>query len=308
VTCATDPCPGIYVVGGKHYGAFIRTQVKGFIWYNPKVFTGTPPTTWDALNAIQPPSGAKLWCAAFESGAASGWSGADDIGNIVLRSTDPQHYQDWYNGKLKWSDPIIKGAYQKFGQMVADANVYGGTNTVLTTNFGKAGIPLFKTPPGCMFLEQATFITSFFVDPKNGGDPNLKSGTDFNFFPHPTVDPAYDGNVMGFSDSLVMYNDTPQAQALLKYLVSAQAEGIWVTQGSALAARTDVTNYTDPISKAAADVAAGAKNILLTPGDQMPAAMGQAYWKSVLDFTNDQSKLDSILQHLDEVQSTAYTQ
>jgi len=305
-TCSADPCVGIYVVGGKHYAAFVKSQVKGFIWYNPKVFTGTPPKTWDDIKAVQAPSGAKLWCATFESGAASGWPGSDDIGNIVLRSTDPQHYMDWYNGKLKWTDPIIKGAYEKFGQMVSDANVYGGTNTVLTTNFGNAGIPLFKNPPGCLFLEQATFITNFFIDPKYGGDPNLKAGTDFNFFPHPTIDPQYDGNVMGFADSLVMYNDTPQARALMKYLTSAAAQTTWVKQGGTLAARKDVTDYPDEISKNAAQVAAAAKNILLTPGDQMPADMQQAFWKSVLDFTNDPSKLDSILQHLDEVQASAY--
>jgi alpha-glucoside transport system substrate-binding protein len=307
-TCATTDCVGIYVVGGKHYAAFVKTQVKGLVWYNPKVFTGTAPKTWDELNAIAPPSGAKLWCAAFESGAASGWAGSDAIGNIVLRSTDPQHYMDWYNGKLKWSDPIIKNAYLKFGQMVSADHVYGGTNTVLTTNFGKAGIPLFKSPPGCLFLEQATFITNFFIDPKNGGDANLKAGTDFSFFAHPSIDPQYDGNIMGFADSLVMYNDTPQAQALMKYLVSVDAQGIWVGDGGTLAARKDVTNYQDPISKAAVDIVAKAKNILLTPGDQMPADMQGAFWKSVLDFTNDQSKLDSILAHLDEVQASAYKQ
>ena len=52
---------------------FVRTQVKGLLWYNPKVFTGSAPATWDDLLAIQPPSGTKLFCAAFESGDASGW-------------------------------------------------------------------------------------------------------------------------------------------------------------------------------------------------------------------------------------------
>jgi alpha-glucoside transport system substrate-binding protein len=295
---------GIYVVGGKHYAAFVKTQVKGLIWFNPKVFTGTPPKTWDDLQAIQPPSGTKLWCDAEESGAASGWPGSDALGNIVLRSTDPQHFMDWYNGKLKWTDPIIKAAYQKFGQIVAQDRVYGGTNTVLTTNFGKAGDPLFKSPAGCMFLEQATFITNFFVQ----DNPGLQAGTDFNMFPHPQVDPAQAGNIMGFSDSLVMYNDTPQARALINWIASPDAQKIWVADGGTLAARKDVTNYSDPISKAAVEIAANAKNILLTPGDQMPADMGNAFHKSILDFTSDQSKLDDLLQHLDEVQSNAYSQ
>lgn len=304
VNCASTDCVGIGVIGGKHYQAFVKSQVKGLIWYNPTVFTGTPPATWDDLNKVQPPSGTKLWCTTVESGAASGWPASDDIANLVMRTTDPQHYIDWYSGKLKWSDPIIKHAFELFGSMVSDANVYGGPNTVLTTNFGKAGDPLFKTPPGCLFLEQATFITNFFVQ----DFPNVKAGTDFNFFPHPTVDAQYDGSIEGFADSFAMYNDTPQAEALMKWITSADAQKIWVADGGTLAARKDVTNYPDVVGTAAAAVVGNAKNILLTAGDQMPADMQGAFWKATLDYTNDQSKLDSILAHLDEVQASAYTQ
>lgn len=302
VNCPTTDCVGIGVIGGKHYSAFVKSQVKGLVWYNPKVFTGTPPTTWDALNAITPPSGTKLWCTTLESGSASGWPASDDIANIVMRTTDAQHYMDWYNGKLKWTDPIIKNAYKLFGTMVSAANAYGGPNTVLTTNFGKAGDPLFKTPPGCLFLEQATFITSFFVQ----DFPNVKAGTDYNFFPHPSINSQYDGNIEGFADSFVMYNDTPQAEALVKWITSADAQKIWVGDGGTLAARKDVTNYPDAVSTAAAAIVANAKNILLTAGDQMPADMQAAFWKSTLDFTNDQTKLDSILARLDTVQAGAY--
>jgi hypothetical protein len=56
----------------------------------------------------------------------------------------------------------------------------------------------------------------------------------------------------------------------------------------------------------ASKVVTGAKNILLTAGDYMPADMQHAYWKSLLDYTNDPSQLDSILANLDEVQASAY--
>ena len=125
-------------------------------------------------------------------------------------------------------------------------------------------------------------------------------------FPHPTVDPAYDGNIEGFYDSLVMYNDTPQAEALMKYLATADAQKIWVADGGTLAARKDVTNYPDPIGAAAAQIISSAKNVLPTAGDLMPADMQSAYWKSILDFTKDPSQLDAILAHLDEVQASAY--
>jgi alpha-glucoside transport system substrate-binding protein len=261
--------------------------------------------------AIKPASAdTKLWCAAFESGAASGWPASDDVANIVMRQAGAETYNNWYHGKVKWTDPAIKKAYETFGQMVAKDNVYGGPNTVLSTNFGNVGVPLFKTPPGCLFLEQATFIPNFFVDPKAGGDPNLKGGVDYAAFAHPKFNDENAGNVEGFFDTFVMYNDTPQARALMQYMVTQPAQEIWVQQGGTLAANKNISadKYTDPILKSAYQILAASKNVLLTAGDYMPADMQKAYWKSLLDFTNDQSQLDSILQHLDEVQAASYTQ
>src|SRR5229473_6941979 len=157
--------PYIGVIGGKHYLMMVKTQVKGLFWYNKKVFTGTAPTTFDQMLAINPSQyGAqKLFCAAFESGTASGWPASDQIDNIIMRQNDATFYTNWIQGKVKFTDPQIKLGYQTFLKEVSPANVYGGSNTVLTTNFGKAGDPLFKTPAGCLFLEQATFIPAFFT-------------------------------------------------------------------------------------------------------------------------------------------------
>ena len=70
---ADDPYIGI--IGSKHYMLMIKTQVKGLIWYNKKVFTGTAPKTFDEMLAIDPSKygASKLFCAGFDSGAASGW-------------------------------------------------------------------------------------------------------------------------------------------------------------------------------------------------------------------------------------------
>jgi len=293
----------IGVVDGKHYLEMVKTQVKGLQWYNTKVFTGTPPKTYDELLAIKPPSGAKLTCVGLESGDASGWPGTDMLANIVMRQSGPDVYTSWYQGKQPWNSPEIKAAYQLFGKFVSEADVYGGPNTVLSTNFGRAGKPLFADPPGCMFLEQATFIPSFFLEDY----PNLKPKDDFDFFPDPSINSQFDGNIEGFWDSFVAYNDTPQSRALMQYMSTAEAQQIWVDAGGTLAALKTITKYPDPIFAHAAQVAADAKNILPTAGDQMPADMQHAFWKSTLDFTNDQSQLDTILAHLDEVRAASYT-
>ena len=293
----------IYLVNGKHYAAFVKTQVKGLIWYDPKVYTGQAPTTWDQLIAINPSqyNAKSLFCTGLESGAASGWPGVDAFDNILMRQAGHDTYNSLIAGKTKWSDPAIKQAYQSLGQMFQ--NSYGGKNTILTTNFGKAGDPMFKSPAGCLFLEQATFITSFFEQ----DNPGVKATTDYNFFPHPSMgNSSGDGNVNGFADSLVMYNDTPAARKLMQYVVTKDAQQIWVNDGGTLAANKQVT-YPDPISKAAFAVVQGAKNLEVTAGDFVPSDMQAAFWKSMLDYVNNPGGLDGILSHLDQVQKSAYS-
>ncbi|TMF51295.1 MAG: carbohydrate ABC transporter substrate-binding protein [Chloroflexi bacterium] len=294
----------IGIVGGKHYELMVKTQVKGLFWYNKKVFTGTAPKTFDELLAINPSQyGAqKLFCAGLESGGASGWPASDQIDNIIMRQSGDKLYTDWIQGKVKFTDPAIKLGYQTYLKEVSAQNVYGGPNTVLSTAFQRAGKPLFATPPGCLFLEQATFIPSFFKEDY----PNLVAGTDFDFFGHPSVNPQYDGNVNGFYDNFAMYNDTPAARKLMQYMATKDAQQIWANDGGTLAAIKSI-NYTDPVYKRAAEVAGTAKNLLVTAGDFMPTDMQAAFWKSLLNVTRNPSSLDSELARLDQVQKASYT-
>ena len=53
-----DARPALVTLGqvdGKQVGVFIKTAVKGLIWFDPKVLTTTaaaPPATWDALQTL----------------------------------------------------------------------------------------------------------------------------------------------------------------------------------------------------------------------------------------------------------------
>src|SRR5436309_5500646 len=237
--------PYILVVGGKHYALMVKTQVKGLFWYNKKVFTGTAPKTFDELLGLNPSQfgGAKsLFCAGFESGAASGWPASDQIDNIIMRQSGDQIYTNWIQGKVKFTDPAIKLGYQTFLKEVSDSAVFGGRNTALSTNFGKAGDPMFNSPPGCLFLEQATFIANFFHQNKG-----VTAGTDFDFFAHPSINSQYDGNVNGFYDQFSAYNDTPAARKLMQYLATKDAQQIRADDGGTLGPIKSL-KYKDPSS------------------------------------------------------------
>jgi alpha-glucoside transport system substrate-binding protein len=250
-------------------------------------------------------SGQTPWCEAVESAAASGWPGTDWLEDIILRQSGEKVYQDWYSGKLAWTSPEIKKAWQTWGQIVGDPKmVYGGVNTMLTTNFGNGGDPLFTSPPSCYMHHQASFITDFFV--KN--TPTVKPGTDFDFFGFPIFKSGDPERLEVAGDLFGMFNDTPQARALIKYLTTAEAQAIWVGRGGAISPNQKVplSMYPDPLSQKSAQLLTSAKIVRFDASDLMPEAMNNAFWKAILDYVQSPGNLDSILQNLDSVQADAY--
>ena len=285
---------------GKTIGVFIKSALKGLIWYNTANFTGEAPTAWDDVMGADKGSAENVWCVALESGADSGWPGTDWIEDLVLRTAGPDVYDKWVAGEHKWNSPEIKAAFEEFGKVLDDT--FGGATTVNSTNFGDGGNPLFTDPPGCLFHHQASFITDFFK--KQGG---AEDG-EFDFFPMPDINPEFAGAFTGSGDLFGLFSDKAAAKDLLKYLTTAEAQQIWVDRGGALSANTKVTNYPDDVSKRSAETLTSAKIFRFDGGDLMPNAMKAAFFRAMVDFAEDQSKLDAILTSLDEVAAGAYAQ
>ena len=307
----TDEWLKLAQVDGKQVSIFIKSAVKGLIWYNTKAFQQggyQVPKTWDDMMALSQKiagTGTTPWAIGLESGAASGWPGTDWIEGVVLRQAGTEAYDGWYQGKVKWSSDSIKKAWQTWGQIVNDPKMtFGGKAAVLSTNFNDAAAPLFQSPPKAFLHHQSNFLTTSITK----AFPNLKPGTDFDVFMFPDIDPKNAGAVEIAGDLFGMFKDTPGARELMKYLVTPEAQAIWVQKGGALSPNKAVAAdaYPDPIAKKAADLQNGAKLVRFDASDLMPEAMNNAFFKGILDFVNNPSNLDSVLATLDKTQADAY--
>lgn len=290
-------------------GIFIRTSVKGLIWYNPAAFEAggyEVPEDWDSLTSLvddASAAGTTPWGIGLESGGDTGWPATDWIEDFVIRQSGPEVYDDWVQGELKWSSDEIKAAWEAFGDWATDpAYVSGGPDAVLNTPFGNGGDCLFAEPPGCLLHHQASFITSFFEENNPGV---AQAGTTYDFFSMPAMEHngvVYAGDLFG------MFNDTPQAQALMEYLVTPEAQQIWVERGAAISANQNVPldAYPDDTSRRSAEILVGADEIRFDGSDKMPAEMNRAFFTGVLDYVKNPDDLDSILENLDSVQESAY--
>jgi alpha-glucoside transport system substrate-binding protein len=298
-------------VDGKVYGIFSKAAVKSLIWYDPKVFQKngfTVPKTWDELKALEDKmaaTGAQPWCIGIDGGAGSAWPGTDWIEDFMLRTAGPDKYDQWVQHKIPWTDPTVKNAFTEWGKIVNDPKmVYGGQQTVIATNFGQAFGPMFENPPGCFLHRQASFITTFFTEQY----PEVKAGEDYDFFVFPPIDNQYGNPLEVAGDLFGMFKDTPQSRALIQYMVTAQAQGIWAQKGGFLSANkaVDPALYPDKMTQHIGQLLASANSVRFDASDLMPEGVSSAFSTAILQYVQTPDQLDSILQQVESVAKGAY--
>jgi alpha-glucoside transport system substrate-binding protein len=290
-------------VDGTTYGIFIKAAVKGLIWYSPNLhdYSDDPPATWeDVWSQGQANQGdaEALWCLGIESGDASGWPATDWVEEILLHQSGPEVYNQWWAGEISWTDPDIRAAIESYMEVVE--NSYGGGTNAVATPFDEAGDPLFADPPGCAFFHQASFITGL------GAFETHTAGTDYNAFPFPAINDQYATAVEGAGDLFGMFHATEAAKSLMRYLVTAEAQDIWVQRGGALSPNKNATSYPDDISALMGGMLTGAEALVFDASDQMPTAMNAAFWSHMVSLTAGQETIDEALEALDEVRADAY--
>lgn len=297
-------------VDGTFVGIFIKVAVKGLIWYNPQAFEAAGyevPTDWasfeDLVEQIRA-DGTTPWGVGLESGGDSGWPGTDWVEDFVLRQSGPEVYDQWWGGELAWSSDEIRSAFEAFGAWAADPEyVAGGPSNALSTFFGNGGDCLFADPPGCYLHHQGDFIGKGFFEVTF---PDVAvAGETYDFFPMPGD--AFNGATAS-GDLFGMFNDTPQARSLMQYLVTAEAQQIWVERGGATTPNSAVplSAYPDDTSRAVAEGINAAEVVRYDAGDLMPAQMSRAFFGAILDYVQNPDNLDQILSDLDAVQAEAY--
>lgn len=294
---------------GTLYGIFYKASNKSLIWYNPSAFSAAGydiPATWDELIALSDKivsDGGIPWAIGFESEAASGWPATDWIEDIMLRTAGPDVYDEWVSHEIPWTDEVVKNAWEVFGEIVLNEGYqYGGTTGTLTTNFGDSPAQLFTDPPGAYMHRQASFITGFFPE-------GLEAGTDYDFFPFPSINPEYGVPVLGGADLIVMLNDTPEAREFMEYLATAEPQEIWAARGGGFISPNKSVNidvYPDELTKKMAEMVVGAEVFRFDASDLMPAAVGSgSFWTGALDYVSGED-LDTILGEIEDSAVDAY--
>ena len=288
-------------VDGEMYGVWYRASVKSLVWYNPQAFAAAGydvPGTWDELIALTDQivaDGSTPWCLGIESGDATGWVGTDWIEDIMLRTAGPEVYDQWIANEIPFNDDRVQVAFEQFGEIALNPDyVVGGSVGVLSTPFGDSPNALFEDTPGCYLHRQANFIASFFPE-------TVELGTDVSVFPLPGIDPQYGTPVLVAGDVFAMFNDTPEARALMEYLATPTPHEIWAGLGGFISPHQEVSldAYPDELSRQQAEILMNADVIRFDGSDMMPGAVGTGtFWTGITNYVGG-TDVETVLQDIE---------
>src|SRR3546814_5913226 len=100
-------------------------------------------------------------CMGWNDAQNTGWVGTDWIEEFVLSEAGPDVYDEWVDHDIAFDDPQIIKAFDAFKRTVlADGQTYGGTRTIINTNFGESITPEFSSPPKCFWHRRSKEPTS----------------------------------------------------------------------------------------------------------------------------------------------------
>jgi alpha-glucoside transport system substrate-binding protein len=288
-------------------GVWARYNGKSLVWYPKKAFEAagyTIPTTWDELMALSDQivaDGSSPWCIGIESGGATGWAATDWMEEVMLRTTSLENYDKWSfpasaEDRLSFTSPEVKNAAEVLASVwFADNYVFGGRESIATTFFGDAPVPMFNDPADCYMHKQGNFITSFFPE-------GTVAGEDYSFFYLPPIDEAYGKPFLVAGDIYAMFNDRPEVRAVMDFFSRGESVKAWLAAGGALSPHNDAQLewYGSEVERGIAALVSEATSVRFDGSDLMPGAVGAgSFWTGMTNWVSGSIDLDTALSEID---------
>ena len=311
---------------GKLYGVWFKGANKNTIWYNPAEFAAagisTPPTTWEELIT----DAGTLKAAGvtpFSLCTDVGWPVADFWQNVYLKTAGAAKYNQLSAHSLKWTDSSVTTAFTTLAQLVGTtSNLAGGLQGSLSNAYPACVDKVFPkagAQPKAAMVFEGDFVSleitgnSTNYTPGTTGSGGATCTTDpaktpcYNFFdfPAPSADSANKAAIQGAGDVAVMLKDTPQSEALIKYLAGPDGAAIWAHLGGFASPNNKVPTsaYPDPVSKGIAQALVGASSFVFSL-DDLQGTWEKNMWQDLLDFLKNPSNVSTIEATMDQ-QATA---
>jgi len=292
------------------YGLFYRASTKSIVWYSKPEFDAAGyevPETWDQLLALMDEmvaNGHTPWCIPAEHGGSTGWVITDWVEDVLLRTAEPEVYDQWTNHEVPFNDPAIKEAMDEYvGKIMFNEDyVYGGPEGVLTIWVGQTA-ELFpseeegRAEPACWMMKQAGWIPAFFPEGTTVGPDGAW------FFYFPPIKEELGKPVLGGGDPIGMFNDRPEVRAVIEYLATPAGCEVWVKTGGFISPNRSVPTdwYFDEAERLQGEIMQNADVFRFDASDLMPGTVGVGtFWSGMIEWVGGEKDTDTVLQEIDD--------
>jgi alpha-glucoside transport system substrate-binding protein len=296
---------------GKLYAAPWTHFLNSVIFYNRKFMTDNNlavPATYDELVALTDQItalGQKAWCTPEVDGSTSGWLGYDWVMDLVLAENGIEFVKDWNAGVIKNTDPRVKAAWEKAGQIRLNWDVvYGGKDATLGTTVFEGATGISKDPPTCVLFKGESWANGIIGldDPKTG----LNTTGPVGMFPFPKTSADAPASATVNGNYLAVFKDSVEARSLVEFLFSedfyrefSKVNSNWLSANKTF----DAAQFQEG-NEYYAQITAMLKETPVTtseaPADAVPLAQAKAMWSGWMDYLkSDGQDLDAILARID---------
>ena len=294
-------------IDGETYGIVAKANSKSTVWYKPaslKELGAETPETWDQLLELTnkyKEAGKTPWAV----GAGDGWPLTDWFESIYLYQHGPEKYEQLFNGDVEFTDQTVKDSLAEMVKVINGKNVPGGIEAALGTAFVDSIGQVFGANPKAELYYEGGFVGGIATGEVN---PNLKPGTDIDFFPFPKFNDDVGQPLLGAGDVAVAFENNADVKALMEYLSSPEAGTIWVSTGAIVSPNkgVDLEAYPNELVKKEADQVRNAEVFRFDGSDLLPGALGTE-WPSVLQgVIKNPNKMNQLLDDFQQQASVEF--
>jgi ABC-type glycerol-3-phosphate transport system substrate-binding protein len=272
-----DNYPSIWrdlgTVDGTQYGLWFKAANKSTVWYRVDIFEDAgakPPENWDDfVETAQRIS--DFGVTPISVGGADGWTLTDWFENVYLRTAGPEMYDKLSKHEIPWTDQSVIDAMNVLAEIWGNPQLLsGGTTVALQNDFTQSVIRTFSRDDSAAIVYEGDFVAGVIAD-----NTDFTPGEDADFFPFPSIEGS-DPAVMGGGDVAVKLDETPGAEALMKFLASADSAEIWAARGGFTSPNKNVDpkTYKDDLTRKSAEQLVEADTFRFDMSDLQPAAFG----------------------------------
>jgi len=270
-------------VNGKWLAIPAKADIKSIIWYSPTQFAAlgyTVPTTFADLQTLvdkMVADGHVPWSMGFNNGgAADGWTGSDFIQDMLLATQGPDYVNGIIAGSTSYDDAGVADVYKIYQKWASDPKyTVGGADGTVNTKFLDGIYKVFANPPEALMVKQSGFAGGSIATQY----PNLKYGTDYDFFQFPGVK-----GLQGGADFMMAFSNKPAAQALIAYVTGTVGGQNWAKANFSITPNKAGNGVaTDPQEIKFSQMLASTNGFTFDMGDALGAPFNDAEWKCIVN-------------------------